>query len=516
MGLDFFLGSNLSLKNPKFRSLRCGECHAGSTLTDHTFEISHQVTFGDRIQEFVTGAPGTELFPEALGRGRVITGFMLEGELQENAQDGIERNVADFCTVAPCTTDPAHTPANGFPQGQALFDNGIYNIGVTPIANDVMRGGNDPFGWPLSLSALAFKNLGGVAYSLGGDDPTNGFAQPAPPGNALPNFEPDPTAINPDTGLPGDPTSGGLFEPTAQDQQINPGFGEEPAHPQLPPYLYPWASNIPVGDESNIDEVVFGLNTLMREPMLEGFVDSWGPFNPAAIVGETFNNARQPEMASWPNVNRVNRMGSVKAPPLRHVARTGPYFHNGGKLTLRQVVDFYARGGDFPKTNSPHRDFLIMNLLVEDEALGGFVDPVTGANVPPGTPGSVAEFTDAQKEEILVAVVDFLIELTDERVDFQRAPFDQPEVFAPLDGFAPDNGSLAGPVAAGRLGFLNNTAGNCGGVVGAGPCYRRVPATGAAGAATPTPNFLNVTEARPGTPGFNCNPAAGPISHYCQ
>ena len=26
----------------------------------------------------------------------------------------------------------------------------------------------------------------------------------------------------------------------------------------------------------------------------------------------------------------------------------GPYFHTGGYLTLRQVVDFYDRGGDFP------------------------------------------------------------------------------------------------------------------------------------------------------------------------
>ena len=169
MGLDFFLGSNLSLKNPNFRSLRCGECHAGSTLTDHTFEISHQVSFGDRIQEFVTGMPGVELFPEALGRGRVISGFLLEGELQENAQDGIERNVADFCTVEPCV-DAYGNPVpggivGGFPQGQALFDNGMYNIGVTPIRNDVMRGGKDPFGWPLALSYLAFKNLCGVDYT---------------------------------------------------------------------------------------------------------------------------------------------------------------------------------------------------------------------------------------------------------------------------------------------------------------------------------------------------------------
>ena len=308
----------------------------------------------------------------------------------------------------------------------------------------------------------------------------------------LPNFDP---AI--------DPTGGGLFEETPQDQEINPGFAEEPAEPLLPPHLAPWASNIPVGDESNIDEVVFGLNTLMEEPMLEGFVDTWGPFDPAAVIGETFNNARQPEMASWPNVNRINRMGSVKAPPLRHAALTGPYFHNGGKLTLRQVVDFYVRGGDFPLTNSPHRDFLIINGLIEDEALGGL-----DVN---GNP----EFTEDQKEQILVSVVDFLLELTDERVKFQRAPFDQVEVFVPLDGTAPDNGQLAGGVPAGRQGFMNNLAGICGDPGNPGPCFRRVPATGAGGTATPTPAFLDIASGPRLIGGAaDCGPAAN--NHYCR
>ena len=263
----------------------------------------------------------------------------------------------------------------GFPQGSAFFDNGVYNIGVTPIANDIMRGGTDAFGWPLSLARLALKNLGGVGYTPGGDDPATGFAQPGGQGNPLPTFN---ASIS--------PISGGLYQPSPQDQQINPGYGEEPATPLLPPYLAPWASNIPVGDETNQDELFAGLNTVMAEPMLEGFVDNFGPFNPAAVVGENFNYTIQPLMATWPNVNRVNTQGSVKAPSLRNVARTGPYFHNGGKLTLRQVLDFYTRGGDFPKMNSQHRDFLQINLLEEDEALGG-VDPNTGA----------VEFTAAQK-----------------------------------------------------------------------------------------------------------------------
>jgi hypothetical protein len=466
-------------------------------LTDHTFEVSHQVSFGDRIQEFVTGQPGIELFPEALGRGRVISGFLLEGELQENAQDGIERNVADFCTI-DCVGDAAAAgPAGGHPQGQALFDNGVYNIGVTPIRNDVMRGGNDPFGWPLSLSYLMLKNICGLPYSPGGETPP--FAQPGGDGIDCPTFNPtlDPTA------------GGGVFEETAQDEEINPGFAEEPANPLLPPYLSKWASNIPVGDESNIDEVFVGVDTVMREPMLEGFVDSWGPFNPAAIIGEGFNNARQPEMAMWPNKNRVNAQGSVKAPPLRHAAITGPFFHNGGKLTLRQVVDFYTRGGDFPRTNSPHRDFLIMNLLIEDEALGG-LDPVTGA----------AEFTETEKEEILVSVVDFLLELTDERVTFQRAPFDQPEIFVPLDGKAPDNGSLglSPSPTAGRAGFVALTLGECDATdTSPGACFRRVPQTGQGGTATPSPNFLGITNG-PRLVGLaaDCSGPAGVTNHYCH
>jgi cytochrome c peroxidase len=39
--------------------------------------------------------------------------------------------------------------------------------------------------------------------------------------------------------------------------------------------------------------------------------------------------------------------GTFKVPALRNVELTAPYFHNGGQLTLRQVVDFYGRGGDF-------------------------------------------------------------------------------------------------------------------------------------------------------------------------
>jgi len=457
-GMDLFLGSNLSLKNPLYRSFRCGECHNGATLTDHTVEVSHQFSFNDFAPEF--GEPAVPVFPEPLGRSRVIAGFSLESEVNGNAQDAIERNVADFCTVEPCSA-PTSSEEGG-PQGQALFDNGVYNIGVTPIANDIGRGGNDAFGWPLSLGALALKNIGGLGYTPGGHLAGNGFALPPTPGFPLPTFDPY-----------DDPTGGGIFEPTAQDQQINPGFEEELDEDvaQLPPYLAPWASNINVGDETQQDEVFVGLNTLCAEPILEGFVDTFGPINPAATVGETYNMSRQAEMATWPVVNRVNRMGSFKAPSLRNVELTGPYFHNGGNLTLREQLDFYLRGGNFPLTNSAHRDFLIMNLNIEDEALGG-VDPVTGEPA----------FTPEEREHAKVALVDFLLELTDERVKYERAPFDHPEVFVPLDGTAPMN-------TFGRAGLLALSMG--GGE--APPLFRQVLAVGQGGNDTPLPNFLGIS-----------------------
>jgi hypothetical protein len=486
--MDLFLGSNLSLKNPLYRSFRCGECHAQGTLTDHTFDISHQISFNDFFPEFE--APGHEVFPEPLGRNRIITGFALEGEINGNAQDAIERNISDF-----------ELDEMGAPKGQALFDNGVYNIGVTPIGNDIARGGNDAFGWPLSLSVLALKNLGGVDYTPGGHvAPT--FALPLPPGNPLPNFDP---AI--------DPVGGGLFETTAQDQGLNPGFEEEPLAPQLPPYLAPWASNINVGDEVQQDEVFIGLNTLCREPILEGFVDTLGPFNPAGTVGEMFNSASEPAMATWPVVNRANRMGSFKAPQLRNVELTGPYFHNGGNLTLRQQLDFYLRGGNFPITNSSHRDFLIMNLNIEDEALGG-VDPLLTAAA--GVP--VPAFTEAQKEHAKTSLIDFLLELTDERVRWARAPFDHPELFVPLDGTAPIN-------TFGRQGFADQDDDPATGTVAptANPMFRHVQAVGQGGRPAlvagnphtgPLPNFLNITSG-PRLVGAAAN-CATVNNHYCR
>lgn len=460
LGLDLFFASNLSLKNPNFRTGRCGECHAVPTLTDHTMPFTFKAQLRDFIKEFVTGQPGVETLVEPLGRLRVISGFLLESEMNENGQDGVERRIANQ-SIVPCQTDGLAYPGGlegGTGQGfgtcagaaASFFDNGIYNLGVRPINDDLGRGGNDAFGWPLSLATLMMKNLAGPAFE---------------PGVPLPTFDP---AVN---------FSGGLFEENSQDQQINPGVGGDPVSSMLPAYLGPFTNQINVGDSApELDEVFGGLNTLTDIGMLEGFLDTLGPFNTAGVLNESLNMGDTTLMGTWPNANRVGRMGSFKAPQLRNVELTGPYFHNGGKLTLRQVVDFYSRGGDFPMTNAAHRDFNIINQNIEVQS----------------------NLSEAEK----VALVDFLLELTDDRNRFDRAPFDHPEVIVPVDGLAPDN-------RLSRTVLLSN------------PMFMDVAAVGAAGQATPEPSFLNLTKVRVSFPDAEpgsaaCDYATGVVSHYCH
>jgi hypothetical protein len=109
-------------------------------------------------------------------------------------------------------------------------------------------------------------------------------------------------------------------------------------------------------------------------------------------------------------------VGAFKTPTLRNVELTGPYFHNGGQATLMQVVDFYTRGGDF-------HEFNIDNLDSDIDLIDGM--------------------TETGKHQI----VDFLLALTDERVRWEMAPFDHPELFV-SDGSPGDSNSITCPAGS--------------------------------------------------------------------
>jgi cytochrome c peroxidase len=140
---------------------------------------------------------------------------------------------------------------------------------------------------------------------------------------------------------------------------------------------------------------------------------------------------------------RIAADGAFKTPGLRNVELTAPYFHNGGQLTLRQVVDFYNRGGDFAENN-------IDNLDADIHPLG-------------------------LSEEEKTSLVAFLVSLTDERVRYERAPFDHPQLFV-TNGHPGDGNAVT-----------NDGTGQ------ATTTLLELPAVGAKGTNTPQPNFLGVS-----------------------
>ena len=93
--------------------------------------------------------------------------------------------------------------------------------------------------------------------------------------------------------------------------------------------------------------------------------------------------------------------GFMKVPGLRNVELTAPCYHNGGLLKLRDVIDFYSRGGDFAK-----------------------LEQLDGSEIAP-----LNIFLNSEQEKSDLEA--FLLSLTDERVRYQKAPFDHPQLFIP-------------------------------------------------------------------------------------
>jgi hypothetical protein len=146
----------------------------------------------------------------------------------------------------------------------------------------------------------------------------------------------------------------------------------------------------------------------------------------AAIVR---NSSGYPLLAGSLRKNeRVAVAGSFKVPALRNVELTGPYFHNGNKSTLRQVMELYDDGGDF---DNPTLAPLIQQMNMSDTQMRN--------------------------------AIAFMLALTDERVRWQRAPFDHPQLFVPNGDVTP---GVDNPI--------------------------EIPAVGAAGGSSPLQRFLNL------------------------
>jgi hypothetical protein len=133
------------------------------------------------------------------------------------------------------------------------------------------------------------------------------------------------------------------------------------------------------------------------------------------------------------------------------------------------VVDFYNRGGDFAENNIDNLDIGIRNLNLSEE----------------------------QK----TSLVAFMQSLTDDRVRFERAPFDHPQLF----------------ITNGHPGDQNAVTDDGSGQ--ATTTLIELPAVGASGTTTPRPNFLGVySELSPttttprSTPPSSANPLEGSMT----
>lgn len=121
-----------------------------------------------------------------------------------------------------------------------------------------------------------------------------------------------------------------------------------------------------------------------------------------------------------PNTKKMDAevRASFKTPSLRNIELTGPYMHNGSMATLEQVVQFYTRAGNF--MNDAKQVTRVFQL-------------------------SELQFSDQNRADLVA----FLKTLTDDRVRYQKAPFDHPEIKIP-NGHAGDSQAVIGgnPVAS--------------------------------------------------------------------
>lgn len=91
-----------------------------------------------------------------------------------------------------------------------------------------------------------------------------------------------------------------------------------------------------IGVRPTKEDLGLGFKDPFGNPLSETRVAQQGKFQ--QLLGATPNES--------PPFDRIVADGAFKTSSLRNVELTAPYFHNGGQLTLRQVVDFYNRGWD--------------------------------------------------------------------------------------------------------------------------------------------------------------------------
>ncbi len=272
--------------------------------------------------------------------------------------------------------------------GVALYDDGFYNIGVRPTEEDIGVGGTDAYGFPLSFSRNGKRN----AYDPYDSNFDNAHISSLAPDNVF--------------------TNSTLFAQDIGCMNWNPNTTNA--------------------------SMLCGTDPIVKDE--RDAVD-----------------------------------GAFKTPSLRNVELTGPYFHNGGQATLEQVVRFYNRGGDrddsFLRDTQCGRPILGIDaygnsIIAAEPDANGLIDNSGHKPNEGGYPSNLAADMAGNKQLLdftcnsttlihetlnltssdVDDIVAFLKTLTDERVRWEKAPFDHPSLVIP-------NGSIGNEkrISSGRF-----------------------------------------------------------------
>lgn len=271
--------------------------------------------------------------------------FGPEHSLRAFGPEAMGKNLIDMAKDAGITDTPnvVMRDVTRNPKGQKLIDFGFFNTGVGDPDADPGLGGTDDFGKPLSYSAQYAQYLMGNAAEV--------------KDQAVKHIH-----------------SCQFLTPLAWDLGFDFSF---------PAFFTLAAERQADGSREGAAEIA------LRGQNCQDPAYAFIPTVDAAIAA--FNNPNDQKLL-------IGAKAAFKIPTLRNVELTGPYMHNGSMATLEQVIEFYARGGNFD--NSNQSDFLTRT-------------PMSG---------------DAQKRADLLA---FLKTFTDDRVRYEQAPFDHPELIVP-------------------------------------------------------------------------------------
>ena len=277
----------------------------------------------------------------------------------------------------------------------AVYDNGFYNTGVRPTTDDLGLGATiGPLGLPLSNARLFQHDLNQLCPDGNADCLRYAGLTAVPrilarPGEAAALLSKAAALLSDD-----DPRRIQAEALIAKGRTL---LGQDPAHPQRASCKLAFIPSLPCSFDAAGQPIAGALDAL--KPVATDGSDLARLLDAARSLlpdDEFPGNAGKLLAPPLRPDERVAADGAFKTPGLRNVELTAPYFHNGGTLTLEDVVRFYNRGGDFADVNR-------QNLDVDITPLG---------------------LTDQDVRDVAA----FLRALTDPRVRSESAPFDHPSV----------------------------------------------------------------------------------------